>query len=264
MKTPIRMMTLATSFLWILLMVASASIIYSTMDIRLDIGKPQISLTSENELSVEFQIGIINSGFYNLDDFNISTKIRDPQNTVAAQGSIYIPSIKKGETLNTTLQMRTNLTWMLQANQDLITKDAELRINADISAKTAGLFTLRVSSNLTMPWGAPLYDLTFASPRFTLQTYSNSTNYYRIVIPVAFENHAFFDLDGSAKLDIYNNRNVLTGTGAVVFKTPQQSSFKADLQLDAPAASFSSGGHFEVYFSTSLFNYGPLVIPYGE
>ena len=263
MKVPIRMITVATSFLWVLLIIFSVSAIYSMKDIRLDIGKPQTTITLDNELLVNFPIGIVNNGYYNLGDFNISTEIQDTQNSMMAREFTFISLIKTGETVNTTHQMRINITDMLQTHQNLIFNDTELQVNATVSIKAAELISLKVSSNSTMPWGAPLYNLTIATPKFTMQITPNSTNYYIVAIPVTFENHAFFDLNGTVQLSMYNNRNISTGTGIIVLEAPQQSSYQADLELDVPVAGTTRNGHFEVLISTPFFNYGPLVIPYG-
>jgi hypothetical protein len=262
MKVPIRMISVATSFLWIFLIIFSASAIYSMKDIRVDIGKPQNTVKTDNELVSNFPIEIVNNGYYNLDDFNISTEIRDLQKSIIAQGFTFIPVIRNGETLNTTHQMRINLTNMLQTHQNLIFDDTELQISATVSMKVAELISLQVSSNLTMPWGAPLYNLTFAAPKLTAQIGPNSTKYYRVAIPITFENHAFFDLTGTVLLAMNNNTNIFTGTGKIVLNVTKQSSCQADLELDAPVAETTRSGHLEVFFVTSFFNYGPLVIPW--
>jgi len=264
MKIPIHMITVAASFIWVLLIIFSASAIYSLKDIHLDIGKPQTTIAPQNELLVEFPIGIVNNGYYNLNELNISIEIHDPQKTVLAQGYTFIPVIKKDETLNTTDRMTMNLADILQAHQNLILNDTELQINRTVNVKTAGLISLQVSSNLTMAWGAPLYNLTFEKPKFTIQVTPDSTNYVRVTIPTTFENHAFFDLTGTIRVSMYDNRNVVTSTESIVFNEPQQSSYHADLALDVPATGIASNGYFEILFSTPFFSYGPLVIQYGE
>jgi len=264
MKVPIRMISVATSFLWVLLIIFSVSAIYSMKDIRLDVGKPQTTITTDNELLLNFPIGIVNNGYYDLDDFNISTEMRDGHESMMAQGFTFIPVIRRGETFNTTHQMGINLTDMLQNNQRLIFNDTELQVNATVGMKAAELISLQVSSNLTMPWGAPLYNLTFATPVFTTQISPNSANRYRVAVPIAFENHAFFDLAGTVQLIMYDNGDTPVGTGKMVLKAPQQSTYQADIELDVPVAGTTRNGHFEVFFATSFFSYGPLVIPYGE
>jgi len=97
-----------------------------------------------------------------------------------------------------------------------------------------------------------------------LQISPNSTRFYRVTIPTAFENHASFDLNGTIQLGTYNNRNILTWTAKIVLNAPRQSTYQADLNLDVPVADVSTNGRFEAFFETSFLNYGPLVIPYGS
>lgn len=263
MKVPIRMITVATSVLWVLLIIFSVSVIYSMKDIRLDVGKPQTTVTPDHELLVSFPIGIVNNGYFSLNDFNISTEVQDTQKSTMAQGYTFIPVIKPGETFNRTLQMGTNLTDMLRTHQNLILNDSELQVNATVSMKAAELIAFQVSSNLAMPWGAPLCNLTIATPEFTTQISPDFTNYYTVAVPITFENHAFFDLNGTVQLNMYNSSNMLTGAAEIVLEAPQQKSYRADLQLDVPVAGNTRNGRFEVFISTSLFNYGPLVVYYG-
>jgi hypothetical protein len=257
------MISVATSFFWVLLIIFSVFAIYSMKDIHVDLGKPQTTITRDNELMLSFPIDIVNHCYYNLNDFNISTIIQDAQNSTVAQGFTFVPAIEKGGTLNITHQMRINLTDILQNRQNLAVNDTELRVNATVSMKAAELISLKVSSNITMPWGAPLYNLTFGKPKFAVQISPSSTKYVRVTVPMTFENHAFFDLNGTIQLSIYNNTDTLAATARIVLNALQQSSYQGDLGLDVPVADISTSGRFEVFLATSFFSYGPLVIPYG-
>lgn len=264
MKVPIRMITVATSLTWIILIIFSVSAIYSMKDIRMDVGKPQTSIAPDNYLVLDFPIGIVNGAYYDLNDFNISTEIHDANEAVLTQGSTFIPSIGKGETLNTTHEIRINLTDMLQNRQDLLVEDSEFRIGTNVSMKTAELISFQISSNLTLPWGAPLYNLTFGTPKSTIHTAPGSTTYYTVAIPTTFQNHAYFDIAGTVHLSMYDDRNVLKNTAEIIFKAQQQSSFMENLQFDVPLAGMITSGYFRVAFSTSFLDYGPLVIPFGD
>ena len=258
------MLTVATSFFWIVLIIFSITAIYSMKNMSLDIGNPQITITPDNEMVLTFPMEIVNNGYYNINDFNVSTEIQDMQNSTLAKGSTLIPIIEKGETLNTTHQMTINLTDTLQTYSYLVFNDTELRIPVTITMETAELISLQVSSNLTIPWGAPLYNLTFGTPEFTAQTGPNSTRFYGVSIPTAFENHAPFDLDGTIRLVIYNDRDILIWTTEIVLNARQQSIYQADLNLEVPATDVPANGRFEAFFETPFLNYGPLVIPYGS
>jgi hypothetical protein len=60
---------------------------------------------------------------------------------------------------------------------------------------------------------------------------------------------------------MYNSTNALTGEGQIAVEAQQHSLYKGKLEL-APTKGATRRGHFEVFFSTPLFSYGPLVIPY--
>jgi hypothetical protein len=233
-------------------------------DVRIDWGKPESTVTSDGKLILEFPIGIVNGGYYSLQDFNISEEIYDSQGTAIAKGTTLVSSIGTNDNLNTTHQITANLTDTLQNHQDLIFNDRELQTMTIVSVKTAELISFQISSNSTFSWGAPLYNLTIAPPRFMTQMGINNTNYYRVILPISFENHALFNLSGTGKVSIFDNRDTLMTTEVTsLFNVTQQSSYKGEIQLDIQAVNFTSNGHFEISFSTPLFNYGPIVIPYG-
>jgi hypothetical protein len=264
MKVLFRMITVATSLIWILLIVFTVSAIYCMKDIHLDIGSPQSAAGPNNELIIDFPIGITNNAFYNLENFNISTEIRDLQTALIAQGFTFIPNIERGESINLTYQMTMNLTEFIQNHQNLAVDDTELQANITISMKAAQLIPLQVSSNRTVPWGAPLYNFTLGAPEITMQASPSSMNRCLVTIPMSFENHACFDLMGTIKLSMYNDTNLLTGTGATVLKAPSLSNYKQDVQFEVPAEGTTSNGFLEVSLSTPSFDYGPLVISYGK
>ena len=257
------MLTVAIAFTCILLIIFSIFTIYSLKDVQVDIGKPQTSITPNNGVLINFPIGVVNGAFYSLKDFSFSTEIYDAKEDALARGLTFIPSIGKGETANATHEIEINLTNMLQTCQNLLVEDSEFRINTSVSMNAAGLVSLRVSSNLTLPWGAPLYNLTFATPELTVHINPNSTTYYTVTIPTTFDNHAFFNVTGTVHLSMYDDSNILKNTAETTFEAPQQSSFRKNLQFDVPVAGTVSSGYFKVDFSTPFLNYGPLVIPFG-
>jgi hypothetical protein len=84
---------------------------------------------------------------------------------------------------------------------------------------------------------------------------------------MSFENHAAFDLAGDIRVELFDSAGSLLGESQTLFYVPQHSSYDGNLEFQVPlsAASLATvqSGHFNVYFSTPLFEYGPLVIPYG-
>jgi len=264
MKIPIRIIGIATSVFWIFLIIFSVSALYSIKDIKLEFGEPQISLTSGDRVLFSFPIAIANKGYYNLADLNVSTEILSEQNQPIAWGHSFIPIISKGEALNTTHNIELNLTELLQRSPRLMFNDTELGINRTVSMRAAEVIPIQVSSNNSMPWGAPLYNFTLGTPEFAAIVSPGSTARYRVIVPMSFENHAFFDLTGTVQGRMYNNTNMLIGEDQVVIEARQSSSYHGSLEFYVPATDLTIGGHFEVLFAAPFFNYGPLVVPYGE
>ena len=258
------MVTVATSVFWIVLIIFAMFAIYSLENTRFEIGKPQTTMASDNELVFIFPVEIVNNGYYDLNDLNISTEIKDAQNSITAQGFTFVPVVDTSETLNTTHQMRINLTDIFQTDPYLAFNDTELQVNATVRMNAAELISLQASSNIIIPWGAPLYNLKFGTKQFEAQISDNSTRFYRVTIPTAFENHASFDLNGTIELNAYDNKNILTYSDNIIFDAPRQSTYEADLNFNIPAADVSTNGRLEAFFRTPFLDYGPLVIHYGN
>jgi hypothetical protein len=263
MKVPIRMIGIAASVFWIILIIFCVSALYSLKDIQLQFGQPRVTLTQDDEMLFTLPMTILNKGYYNLGHFNISTAILGNQNQTVATGSTSLPVISKGEAINFTHQMTVNLTDLLSTYQNLLFNDTELQINATASITAAEVIPIQVSSNFPVPWGAPLYDFTLGPPEFTVTPEPNSSVLCRVVVPISFENHAFFDLTGTMHLNMYNDTDAFITEGQVTIEAKQNSYYQGSLEFYFPANLATRNGHFELYFSTSIFSNGPLVFFYG-
>jgi hypothetical protein len=62
---------------------------------------------------------------------------------------------------------------------------------------------------------------------------------------------------------MYNNTNGLVGGGQTDIEVLQSSRYSGYIQFVVQTTRITESGHFEVYFNTSFFDYGPIVIPYG-
>jgi hypothetical protein len=262
MRIPIHMISLATSFLWIFLLAFTVSAFYSMAEVRLNFGKPQTTTISNDELLYSIPVAVTNGGFYDLDYFNISSVFRGIRGTMA-EGATFIPAIKKGDTLNTTQQVKLDITDLLQIYQSYMFNDSELQMNTTVNMKVAGFLSVQISSNTTLPWGAPFYNLTVGPPSFAPQFTPNLTASCKVMVPVNFENHAFFDLSGTLQLLMYNSTNALVGEGQTNIAEPRGSTYNGSVEIDVPVTDATSSGHFEVFFAAPFFNFGPRTIRYG-
>ena len=257
MKIPIRMIGIATTIFWILLIGFFVSAVYSVKDLKFSLGEPEIDVTSNNKILFSLPMTIDNEGYYNIGAFNVTTKIVDEEGVIVTQGFTFISVIKKGEEIATTHNMTIDIDELLKNNQDCLFNDTELEIHETISMEIAEVIPVQASMNVSMPWGAPLYNFTVGEVEYT--TFNQT--HMQIVVPISFENHALFDLNGSIQIYMYNSTNVLLGEGETTLEAQQNSFYQGYIELTIPTTEISENGYFEIYFATPFFNYGPLVIP---
>ena len=261
MRVPIRIISIATSAFWIFLIIFSASAIYSMKDFQVNLGQPQISKTGDHELLFSFPVSVVNNGLYQISDFNISGNFLDEEGSAIAGGSIsiFISAISQGQTINFTQNVKLNVTDLLQTHQNLLDNDTNLTANTRISMLVAGVIPVQVSSNSSLQWGAPLYNLTFGTPRLAM---FNAT-YSAVTVPLSFENHAFFDVSGAVLLRAYSNANELIGQGQTGIQLAQHLLYDGDLEVYVPSTA-GPIARLEVYFVTTFFNYEQEIAVHGD
>ncbi len=127
----------------------------------------------------------------------------------------------------------------------------------------AELLPAQISTNFTFPWGAPFYNFALGKPFFGQLNSTHSV----VAVSMSFENHAAFDLAGNIRVKLFDISDSLLGESQTSFYVPQHSSYNENIEfyipLNATFLSATQKGYFNVYFSTPLFEYGPLVIQYG-
>jgi hypothetical protein len=253
------MIGIATTVFWIFLIAFISTAVYSAKDLQLMFGEPQIGTTTDNKMLFSMPITIINNGLYDIDNFGLRTRIKDKDGNTITRGTTNIPIVKKGEEVTATHNMTIDVNDLLQRDQNYLFNDTEMRIYETGTIGIAEIISVQASTNFSMPWGAPLYNFALGANQSSL---FNSTH-VRVVIPISFENHALFDLAGNITIEMYNSTDALIGEGETSIDAMQNSPYSGSIQLLVQAAEMTGSGHFEVYFETSFFDYGPMVIPYG-
>jgi hypothetical protein len=253
------MIDIATTFFWTFLIAFFVSAVYSVKDMHFDFGQPQIEVTSDNKIIFSQPMSITNMGFYNLGSFNISTEVADKEGFIITRGSTFTPVIYKNDTVTVTHNMTIDVNDLLQRDKNYLFNDTELKIYEKVGLSIAEVIPVQGSTNFSMPWGAPLYNFTLGKAEYT----PYNLTHLKVVVPISFENHAFFDLVGKIQIQMYNSINIVVGEGQTNIETHHNSPYNGHLELYISIGGITASGHFEVYFLTALFNYGPLVIPYG-
>jgi hypothetical protein len=261
MNVPIRMLGIATTIFWIILASFIASATYSMKDLNFGVGEPQFTMASDHELMLTLPVFIDNRGYYSLKDFNLTTIFSDPEGVEISRASTFIAVIPFGK--NTTIQhnVTLGLNSMPARTDSYLFEDSNLTCQAMAGVNFAEIVPTQIAENLTFPWGAPFYNFNLGQPQI------KAGDLTHVHVPVTFENHAAFDLTGNVTVKLYDGQDKLMAESQTVMNATKNSSYKGNLDFSLPLASVASAGnlngHFEAYFSTPLFEYGPVMIPYG-
>jgi hypothetical protein len=262
MNVPIRMLGIATTIFWIILVGFIVSAAYSIKDLNFSVGEPQFTATSSNDLLFSLPLYVDNRGYYSLKAFNLTTVFMDPEGAEISRASTFVPVIPQGG--NTTILHNVTISRDSFAGNEerYLFNDTDLTVAVTAGLNFAEFLPTQLSTNISYPWGAPFYDFALGQPQPIGFTSSNA----EVMVPLSFENHAAFDLIGSIRVQLYDSANSLLGESQTPLNVTKYSSYSGNLNFDiSPSAARSAdrSGRFEVYFSTPMFEYGPVVIPYG-
>jgi len=257
MRQALRALGWATKILWILIIVFAATIVYSAlpMNFRMGFGEPQAAF-SDGVIVMSFPLIINNSGYYPVSDLNLTTSLMDDEGNLVSTSTTFVPLIARSSNLekshNVSLSLNDlNLTRFLF-------EDSNFTAELSIAMKFARVVPLQVATEMAIPWGAPLYNFSIGEITY----YPNGTG----VVPISFENRSpLLNVNGTIRLEIYNNRGEPVGSGEKRVDVPSNYGRYVDeieLIVDDPAK-ITPSGQVHVSFETSMFNFGPVVIPYG-
>ena len=262
MKVPIRILGIATVIFWVFLAAFIGLAAYSIKDLGLDVGETQVATTPKGELLFSLPIFIDNKGYSSLNDLKITTVFFDEGGAEISTASTSVPTISQGETTMITHNATLNLNALLHKGEKYLLEDQNLAAYVTTGLTLAELLPVQISTNFTYPWGAPFHNFKISQPSVG----NFNATHYSVVVPVSFENHATFDLTGNIRIQLCGNGNKLLSETQTSFNAPRQAPYanEIELQIGANSESFlNQNAYFNIYFSTSLFKYGPLVIPYG-
>ena len=258
MRQTVRALGWATIILWIILLLFVVTAAYSASQIVPRFGKLDAS-ASNGTLTASVPISIYNGGFYDISKFNITTQIADNQGSAITTSSTFVPSIP--QRVNTTITHRISLSieQAIASNlTHLLFNDSELGVKALVKLAYARVVPIEIGANFTMPWGAPLANLTLG--RLSVSPYN--VTHVRVTIPFSFENHSFIEMNGTARLELVDNLNRSVGRSDIAFDAPPGTQFQTDIEALVPTDR-TAIRQARLVFETPYFTYGPLVIELG-
>jgi hypothetical protein len=263
MNVPIRALGIATSIFWILLVAFIALAVYSVKDMNFDFGEPQFSTSPDGQLMFSLPLYIDNRGYCSLKEFNLSTVFSDAEGAEISRANTYVPVIPHGESTTIVHNVTLSTASLLQNGEQYLFDDNDLNVSVTAGLTFAELLPAQISTNFTFPWGAPFANFALGEPSYG--RFDSTSGAVRV--PMSFENHAAFDVVGSIRMELYDGGDSLLSESQTLIQVAQGSSYEGSVEFQVPleAASLSAArsGHFDVYFDTGFFEYGPVVIPYG-
>jgi hypothetical protein len=247
MRQTIRALGLTIYVLWLVIVVFTVTAVYSAFQLGVSFGEPQTS-TSGGTMTLSLPFSVQNNGFYDISNLNITTIIQEINRALIANSSTLVPPILSGKKVDVTHHISITLDKMTPASLSrLLFNDTDFNVDMILALTYAGVIPLKISTNSTMTWGAPLYNLTIGSIDF------NSTS-MMAVVPVSFENHSFFNLNGTMQIEIVDALNQTVGSKTIPINVPSESDYPMTW-LEVPVSASDSSFKVRLHFDTSAFKY---------
>lgn len=247
MRQTIRALTLAITILWIITLVLPITVGFSLLQLAnqktIGFREPTFSYSNGNFfLSAPFYIN--NTGFYDLSDINITILAKGHNKTISRFSELF-PPVPAGSMINESYDISFSLSELLSKDSELLTDDTNLDLSVYLFFRIAYLIGLGGSTNITTSWGAPFYNLTALA-------YPYDYSSQRLLLSLGFENHAYFEVNGTMLLEVYNNRSELIGSVTENLNVPSDNSFSNYYELTIDSLQITTNGVIRVYFDNTM------------
>lgn len=190
------------------------------MQIKMNFEEEPEVTASNGEMTMSIPFSITNGGLYDISELNITTRIEAENETVISSSTTLVPLIPRDSTVNETHDIALSLDDILAKNLTyMLLNDTDLNVDMFIGLTYAYAIPLKISSNITLPWRAPLYTLTVSE--ITIVS-PNQVN-----VSLSFKNRALFSLDGTIRLDIVDSNNQTHSGTTDILVLPGESYDKA-------------------------------------
>ncbi|MCK4433898.1 hypothetical protein KAU92_00290 [Candidatus Bathyarchaeota archaeon] len=205
MRQTIKALGWAIIILWVITLLLPITIGLSLLKFleqpnAIGFREPVVSF-SNGEFSLFAPFYINNTGYYDLSNINITILFRSDNETVSTFSTV-LPNVPAGTMVNSSYNISFGLEEIVSMSTDLLTEDTSLNLGVSIFFQVAHVIGVGVSTNITIPWKAPLHDLTISEV-----SYDPSSQ--KFSLPVSFKNNAYFTVKGTVLVEVYNNRGEL-------------------------------------------------------
>ncbi len=256
MRQVVRSLGWAINIFWIILLLFTATVVYSAFQIRPNLGEPSV-YGSEGTFTASLPLTLDNGGFYEISMLNVTTLARDNRGSLVTKSTTLLPLISGGA--SATLKHNISVAMDQAASSDLshlLFADNDFEIETRLALVYAKAFPFEISFNMSIPWGAPFANLNLGE----ITVAPVNLTHLRASVPLYFENHSLSEMNGTIGLEIVDHTNRVVGTSSTRFDVQSSSSFETNVEI------FVSGDLADIRearldFQTPHFSYGPLVMP---
>jgi hypothetical protein len=252
MKIATSMLTVATILLWVVILFFSVTAVYSVMNVGVNIGEAQM-LPTINGIKFSLPFSINNNGYYEIADLNLTTRVTDPDGKFLDLTETLVDSIPQGETVNASHTIEVDLDDILSMDHlTLMLNDSNFTIEIFAGLNFARAVPVQLSTNVSLPWGAPFADFSVGD----LSISQHNSSHVEAAIPVSFENHAIVDITGTLKMEAYSNSDQRIASGVTAISVVSNQNFGDSILLYARAqdeSKLADGGKLHILFETYLF-----------
>jgi hypothetical protein len=256
MRPVIRALGWAINLFWIIVLFFAATVAYSAFQTKPGFAQPYTGASS-NAITISIPFSIDNRGFYDISNLNLTTLISDNNDLRVSESSTFWPVIRSGTDVSITHNMSVSFDKIaVDKLSYLLFNDSNLNVDVGLKLNYANAVPLKIHSNTIMRWGAPLAKLAIG----TISISAYNATHARISVPVSFENHSFLELNGTINLEIVDSANKIVGGGSSNFSAPRQN--RCDITINVLVSGNPANvREARLFFETSAFSYGPVVIP---
>jgi hypothetical protein len=247
-----RMLSIATFVLWLIIVFFSVTAVYSVLNLGVTIGNVQM-LPSSDGISFSLPFSINNSGYYEIADLNLTTRVTDPNGKLLDRTETIVPSIHQGTSVNSSHTIDINIEDILSLEPvTLLLNDSEFNVEIFAGLNFARAVPVQLSFNTTIPWGAPFSN--FSIEEISVSLY-NSTH-TEVTVPISFQNHAIVHLSGTLELEVYNNSQERIATGAIIISVQSLQNYADNIVIyikQEDATKLTSNGDLHLIFEMTMF-----------
>ncbi|UCC33690.1 MAG: hypothetical protein JSW53_01430 [Candidatus Bathyarchaeota archaeon] len=267
MKQSIRALGWASKILWIAAASFMIMALYSPLKLvlegQIEIGSPQPSFSNQT-ITISIPFFINNTGFFDISDLNVITSVGDPNGTLISESTTSVKNIQRGGRINETHAISIGINDVVSKNLTyLLFEDSVIVLGGSVGFRIAHVIPLQASTSVNMSWGAPFYHPSIRL--MDLPEPYNSTH-YEISARLSFENHSPFDIDGTLRLEVFNEKKEFLGLWIGEIRVLSGGDYDEPVTIFIPSVSifmFSGRGEAHVHFE-SFMGIIDWRFPYGQ